>query len=284
MKKINSKSITINTSADSEILRSYFSEVRKKQKNYTKEDEERLFSEYQKTKSLQLREEISYGYLRYVITVAKKYANHNNNLIDLINAGNIGVLIAIDRFDLSKNVKFITFATNYIQLEITTSIFNDSKLIKHNPIFHSINKNYLKLRDKFFNENGYDELPENIIEKIDEKKLKKVKNKKIIKNALLTIHSDNYTSLSMPLGEGSDDTVESILPSNSNEEELTDYINNKIDLSILTKLEKIIISYKFGINNYPELSNLKISEILNLKETDINNILEKSFKKLKNAL
>jgi len=60
----------------------------------------------------------------FVWKVAKHYYKPNNHysLDDLYMQGNIGLIDAIDRYDIKKNVKFITFAVWYIQNEIISYI------------------------------------------------------------------------------------------------------------------------------------------------------------------
>ena len=48
--------------------------------------------------------------LRFVVNVAKKYQNQGLPLSDLISAGNIGLMNAIDRFDVDKGYHFISYA------------------------------------------------------------------------------------------------------------------------------------------------------------------------------
>ena len=69
--------------------------------------------------------ELLEGNLRFVITVAKQYQNQGLSLSDLINEGNIGMMNAIDKFDLSKGKRFTTFSTYYIRLSINSYI-NDT--------------------------------------------------------------------------------------------------------------------------------------------------------------
>lgn len=59
------------------------------------------------------------GNLRLVITVAKELSRGNqNDLMDLIQEGNIGLMTAIDKYDYTKNLKFSTYATWWIQQAI----------------------------------------------------------------------------------------------------------------------------------------------------------------------
>lgn len=58
------------------------------------------------------------GNLRYVVTMAKKYLATKTPLEDLIQAGNEGLLKAVDKFDPAFNNRLITYATWYIENEV----------------------------------------------------------------------------------------------------------------------------------------------------------------------
>ena len=60
--------------------------------------------------------------LRFVVNVAKKYQNHGLDLLDLVSEGNIGLLTAIERFDVTKGFHFISYAVWWIRQAILKSI------------------------------------------------------------------------------------------------------------------------------------------------------------------
>src|SRR5574344_1376106 len=68
--------------------------------------------------------------LRFVVNVAKKYQNHGLDLPDLISEGNIGLLTAIDRFDVSKGYHFISYAVWWIRQSILKAICEKSRSIR----------------------------------------------------------------------------------------------------------------------------------------------------------
>ena len=68
--------------------------------------------------------------LKYVVTVAKKYQGYGLSLQDLIEEGNIGLIQAAKRFDVSKNVKFITYAVWWIKQAIMHSLAEQSRTVK----------------------------------------------------------------------------------------------------------------------------------------------------------
>ena len=68
--------------------------------------------------------------LKYVVTVANKYRGFGMSLQDLIEEGNIGLIQAAKRFDVSRNVKFITYAAWWIKQAIMHSLAEQSGTVK----------------------------------------------------------------------------------------------------------------------------------------------------------
>lgn len=82
------------------------------------------------------KDKVVEGNLRLVVSIAKKYINSADSMVfmDLIQEGNIGLLRSIDSFDISRNVKFSTYATFWIRQNITRALATTDPAIRK-PIY-----------------------------------------------------------------------------------------------------------------------------------------------------
>ena len=69
-----------------------------------------LFQKYQNNHDLSAKEKLINGNLKLVLSILRKYTNRTDNLDDLFQIGVIGLIKAIDNFDLSYNLKLSTYA------------------------------------------------------------------------------------------------------------------------------------------------------------------------------
>ena len=76
------------------------------------------------------REQMINANLRFVVTIARDYANLGLPLLDLISEGNVGLTKAVERFDPAKGAKLSTYAMWWIKQSIKRALANDSKTIR----------------------------------------------------------------------------------------------------------------------------------------------------------
>lgn len=76
------------------------------------------------------RDKIVNANLRFVINVAKNYQNRGLDLCDLISEGNIGLLTAIEKFDVTKGYHFISYAVWWIRQTILKAVCEKGRAIR----------------------------------------------------------------------------------------------------------------------------------------------------------
>lgn len=68
--------------------------------------------------------------LRLVVSVAREYAGRGVPLLDLVQEGSIGLLVAARKFDYTLDFRFSTYATKWIRQGVTRCLMNHSGLIR----------------------------------------------------------------------------------------------------------------------------------------------------------
>ena len=99
------------------------------------------------------REKFIKSNLRLVLSVIQRFNNRGENVDDLFQVGCIGLIKAIDNFDLSQNVKFSTYAVPMIIGEIRRYL-RDNNSIRVSRSLRDIAYRALQARDKLVSENN----------------------------------------------------------------------------------------------------------------------------------
>lgn len=86
--------------------------------------------------------------LRLVVNIAKKYSNHGLPLIDLIQEGNIGLLIAINKYNYKLGFRFSTYAAFWIKQNIIKSISEQSHSMKIPVYIQETVSKYKKIKEQ----------------------------------------------------------------------------------------------------------------------------------------
>lgn len=215
---------------------------------------------------------------RFVASAAMKYAN-GDDLLDIINEGNIGLITAIERFDINKDVKFITYAAWWIQKSINYYLTNYRNLV--------IPANASKLRtitnkvqhEFFLKEQRYPTLIE-MQEIIKEKYNFNVENLSDLEPFQSLSIDDNMYEDDEAFSENPIYT--SVTSSNNIEEDNKNNDNKKIIREILSKLnerDRFIIENAFGIGCNQQTYD-SIADELSLTKERIRQKVSEIIKKL----
>lgn len=256
---------------DLNILSQYFSEI--PSDILTKETEIELFKRI-KNGEIQARDEAIQKNLRLVISIAKKRLNRGLDLTDLIQYGNIGLIKAIEKFDLKKECRFSTYATCWIRQAIDRALYYETRTIRipnymcahidklKQYLYYNSNKNYPTTK----------ELAQilNCDEKTVNKILKLLENKNISLNTTIDTKGNE---LGKTVAVESEDINKQIL-----NEQLIDIIENKSNLN--TK-EKQVLYLRYGLADGEYKSKEEVCKILSISYQRVSNIELVALRKLK---
>ena len=212
-------------------------------------------SEAEKQKIYQ---ELLEGNLRFVITVSKQYQNQGLDLPDLIAEGNYGLMKAIENFDWTKRLRFISYAVWWVRQSILQSLNENARTIR---------------------------LPVNVVQELHRAK-KEMNNTGLelpekFASLPYTINYDN------PLNEEGDTLLDVLNNPNadladanlSNEETLKEKLLDM--LNVLDNRERVIIEDYFGLSgNTRTLED--IGGDFSLTKERVRQIKEKALRKLRN--
>lgn len=67
--------------------------------------------------------------LRFVVSVARRYARHGVPLDELVNEGNVGLIHAARRFDESRGVRFVSYAVWWIRRAVLAALSRDARIV-----------------------------------------------------------------------------------------------------------------------------------------------------------
>lgn len=206
----------------------------------------------------QIQKELLEGNLRFVITVSKQYQNQGLDLPDLIAEGNYGLMKAIENFDWSKKLRFISYAVWWVRQSILQSLNENARTIR---------------------------LPVNVVQELHRAKKEMDSNGSELPEKFVTLP---YTiNIDDPLNEDGD-TLLDIL-SNPNAEQADANLSSEetlkgklLDLlNVLDNRERIIIEDYFGLSgNTRTLED--IGGDFSLTKERVRQIKEKALRKLRN--
>jgi len=254
---------------DENILSMYLKDINKV--SLLSRDEETDLALKAKAGDKAAKDKIVNANLRFVVNVAKKYQNHGLDLPDLISEGNIGLLTAVDRFDVSKGYHFISYAVWWIRQAILKAICEKSRAIRlplnrANELVQIEHARKLMTGDKT-EEQEFAEVARML--KMDKQHVREMVNisRDMISLDAQVASSDNdRTSVS--------DFIEDERYDNPDEEAISNAMKRDIGdvLNTLKPNEAKVLSLRYGLNGTRPMSLKEVGDTCNLTKERIRQI------------
>ena len=232
----------------------------------SKHEEYDLFAEYAKTKSIEIRDKIIIHNMKFALKCANAYiARHPHvPLVDLKGYAVEGLIMAIDKYEIERNKKFITCAVWWIKMNITRSVEKFEGLVRYPANIH---------RDLFKNFNNHTPILDDTME-ID----------------YATVYSNIHGGISMetPIEGDTDICIADTLADEQSSEPPDDTIQLMTLMhKAIAKLpaeERYIIDETYGISSGTKRTTSEIAEELQMSPESVRYIKNKGLNILKGIM
>lgn len=225
--------------------------------------------------------------LRFVFSIAKCYAN-DDRILDVVNEGNIGLMSAIDMYDVNYTNRFLSYAVWYIRRSIHYYLINDNLLIrktnnqKVSTKLHNINNNY-------FLNNGRYPTEEEIMDIFEKEYGVKISHESDLYDVKTESINANFDDDESKTFENSKEYNQKTSSFNNYEIEIEEdhnkYIVEKL-LSVFNKRDREIMELIYGVGSHrgeKERNFFEVGDILDLSSERIRQIHHKCITKMQQA-
>lgn len=265
-------------------LKTYIKEIRDNEV-LTKEEEQELFKAYNNG-DMAAKTKIIESNLKLVVSIARGFKNKlektNLTLLDLVQDGNEGLLVAIDKFDVTLGNKFSTYATYWIRQSILRAIANTGMAIRV-PSHVQAKLNKMRRFEKVFFLNNR-ALPK-IKDYVKELEMTETEVKE-----LLRCNMEMY-SLDTPISEDEDKTLLDTI-CYENDESISSSIERKTQFELVNEKmkEKLkpreyeVLMMRNGLEGNKAMTLREIAKIYHLSTTRVRDIECKALRKTRGAI
>jgi len=230
-----------------------------------------LFKEYNNGNK-EAKEELINGNLKLVLSILRKYQNKTDNMDDLFQIGCIGLIKAVDNFDLNHEVKFSTYAVLMIEGEIKRYL-RDNNVVRISRSIKDLAYKIIKYKEEYINENGREPSTEEISKYMSVSEYE-------VREALMSLKEP--MSLFEPIYNDGGDTIYLMdqIEDKSENKDIDSIISMRRALNKIKEREKSILINRFIVGK----TQMEIADELNISQAQVSRLEKNAIKNVKRLI
>jgi RNA polymerase primary sigma factor len=216
--------------------------------------------------------------IRLVVNIAKKYRRYSSSFLDLIQAGNVGLIRAVDKFDYSRGNRFSTYATWWIRRSVLRHLNQKERTIRLPNYLSTRIRKIHRARKELTIEKGHGPTMEEIGEMVD------MSGSEVER---LLGYAQRAVSLDEPMGDDGETDLQSYIENQNAPNPFTEVRQNLMAedvldaLNELTEREAEILTLRYGLNGTKKHTLKELGEIFGITRERIRQIQKGALRKLR---
>ena len=219
---------------------------------------------------LKAREELIYGNLRLVLSIIQRFMNRGENVDDLFQVGCVGLIKAVDNFNIELDVKFSTYAVPMIIGEIRRYL-RDNNSIRISRSMRDLAYHALNVREELSRENEVEPTAEQIAVRLGQSRDSVVRAMEAIVAPISLyepIYTDNGDSIYV---------IDQLSDSGSGEDMWLEGLAISEAMKVLSERERRIITMRF----YNNKTQMEIAEEIGISQAQVSRLEKAALERMR---